>query len=74
MPYMVAQVCTGYDDLKHDTLKLDGPLVPSMKKLIEKYGIPQEALFTLGVVLSVAYGSYFLSATIMTFRIIGIIQ
>jgi hypothetical protein len=44
-PFIKADVTMGYDDIKQDTLKLDGPLIPNMKKLINKYGIPKEALY-----------------------------
>ena len=71
MPYMTAMISTGYDDLKRDTLKLDGPLVPSMKKLIEKYGIPPEALFC-AIVLPASYGCFMSGVFVMLAHAIGL--
>lgn len=49
MPYLKGEISLGYDDSKRDTLRIDGPLVPSMKQIIKKYGIPPQALFSFTV-------------------------
>lgn len=82
VPYMTGEIVTqpvfrgsvsmGYDDLKHDTLKLDGPLVPSMRELIKKYGIPPEALFG-AIIIPAAYSCYMLGASMMILRQFGLI-
>jgi hypothetical protein len=45
LPVIEANITMGYDDIKQDTLKIDGPLIPNIRKLINKYGIPQEVLY-----------------------------